>query len=99
MGIAMSNMSAQPEVSITPAENYIKVPKSSTIKKLFKQFVGQWQGASLDRKWMWHAVDDSFKTRGVSKRVWRRHSALLVYARSHGAESDPVRGRGQVDGK
>jgi len=99
MGIAMSNMSSQPEVSATPAENYIKVPKSSTIKNWFKQLVGQWQGASLDRKWLWHAVDDSFKTHSVSKRVWRRHSALLVYARGNGAESDAVMNRSRAVSK
>ena len=96
MGIAITNMRSQPEVSTTPVENSIKVPKSSTIKKLFKHIVGQWQGASLDRKWLWHAVDDSFKAYGVPMRVWRRHSALLVYARSNGSTVDPVGSRRQI---
>jgi hypothetical protein len=93
MALAIFNTGSHAAVNATQNKAFVKVPKSSTFKKLFKHLVGQWQSPSLDRKWLWHAENDSFKTHGISKRVWRRHSALLVYARSQGAASDAVMNR------
>jgi hypothetical protein len=96
MGLAIFNTGSHAAINATQNDAFVQVPKSSTFKRLFKHLSRQWQGANLDRKWLWHADDDSFMTHSVSKRVWRRHSALLVYARSHGAASDAVMNRSRI---
>lgn len=69
----------------------------SGIKTLFilkpsKYLVGKLQGISADRKQLWRVYDDSAYTYNMPKCIWRRHAAVLIYARSNKSELDkPVR--------
>jgi hypothetical protein len=57
--------------------------KASSIKRFAKYVVKKCQGISEDRQQLWRIYDESSYAHSLPKCVWRRHGALLMYARDH----------------
>jgi hypothetical protein len=68
--------------------------KATSIKRLAKYLVKKCQGISEDRQNLWRIYDESSYAHSLPKCVWRRHGALLMYARYHNpAMERPVNGK------
>ena len=67
----------------TGSSDFVGVAKTSPLKKLARQVVQQWQRIVEDRQQLWQAYGTSAYARNTPRCVWRRHGALLMYAR-HG---------------
>lgn len=61
--------------------------KTSPIKRLSNHLVGglrhKWQTLCRDRQELWRIYDGSTYAHSIPRCVWRRHGALLMYARDH----------------
>lgn len=51
------------------------------LKKLAGKITARFQGISNDRQQLWNAYNDISSTYSTSRCLWRRHGALLMYAR------------------
>jgi hypothetical protein len=61
-------------------------------KMTLKYFVGKCQSIKADRQQLWRVYDESTYAHSFPKCVWRRHGALLMYARYHNpAMEKPVK--------
>lgn len=58
-----------------------RVVKTTLLKKMACYLVQQWQRILDDRQQLWRAYGESVYARGTPRCVWRRHGALLVYAK------------------
>jgi galactose-1-phosphate uridylyltransferase len=68
--------------------------KSSVLKKLATNLLTRWRRISDDRQQLWLTYATSPYACSTPRRIWRRHGAMLMYARSHKPNhSKPVKQR------
>lgn len=64
----------------TASNHFIDVVKTSPLKTLLRNLVQQWQRIVADQQQLWNTYSTSAYAR-TPRCVWRRHGALLVYAK------------------
>jgi hypothetical protein len=84
MGMAM--------IDTAGGEGVFKASQASTVKRLFKHLQRQWRCGSVARRQLWRAYNASAYARTTPKCVWRRHGALLMYARQRKPLAEKVCG-------
>jgi hypothetical protein len=57
------------------------VAKTLPLRNLARHLVREWQRIVDDRRQLWHAYGNSPVARNLPRCVWRRHGALLMYAK------------------